>query len=143
MVALTLCCATVRRGTDEGARALDTVVSYQPVGEVPSCARYALRRGAGGLSFVERSPLGVETDFPVHWVDPAGDHFAIWDAPAAASEGFAREVWIPGDRRQPAYLFVYRAGLYELRESGGVKRPVPVIPIEARAKLEPLQVPPL
>jgi hypothetical protein len=149
--ALTLCCATVPpppSGNGDSARARAMIVSYRPVGDVPPCARYALHRGAGGLAFVERNALGVETQFPAHWVDAAGDHFAVWDlnmnepgAPASVREAPAREVWIPADRRQPAYLFIYRFGLYELRDTGGVKRPVPLIPIEARAKLEPLQGP--
>ena len=107
-----------------------------PVADLPSCTRYALRRGAGGLVLVERSPLGLETALPAHWVDSAGDHFAVWD------NGSAREVWIPADRGQSAYLFVYRADLYQLRDTSGVKHPVPLIPVEARAKLGPLQVTP-
>jgi hypothetical protein len=147
---LTLCCATgpqLPSGTGESARARVTIVSYRTVGDVPPCARYALHRGAGGLAFVERSPLGFETEFPAHWIDPAGDHFAVWDvdvgergAPVSVRDGPAKEVWIPADRKQPAYLFVYRAGLYEVRDTGGVKHPVPLIPVEARAKLEPLRV---
>jgi hypothetical protein len=149
--ALTLGCATVPQlpsGTADGARARATIVSYRPVGDVPPCARYALHRGASGLAFVERSPLGFEIEYPAHWVDPAGDHFAVWDlgsdkrgAPVSVRGGLAQEVWIPADRKQPAYLFIYRADLYELRDTGGVKHPVPLIPIEARAKLEPLQGP--
>lgn len=124
------------------------MVSYRPVGDAQACSRYALHSGAHGLVFVERSPLGFELEFPAHWVDPDGDHFAIWDvdwgergAPVSVQGGAAREVWIPADRKQPAYLFVYRADLYELRDTGGVKHPVPLIPIEARAKLEPLPEP--
>jgi hypothetical protein len=118
------------------------------VGDVPECGRYALHRVGDRLVFVERNPLGFETDFPAHWVDPAGDHFAVWDvgsdkrgAPVSVPGGAAKEVLVPADRKQPAYLFVYRADLYELRDIGGVKHPVPLIPVEARAKLDPLQVP--
>jgi hypothetical protein len=149
--ALTVSCATVPQPpsvTGERARARATIVSYRPVGDVPDCARYTLHRGASGLAFVERSPLGFEIDFPAHWVDPAGDHFAVWDvgsdkrgAPVSVRGGPATEVWIPADRGQPAYLFVYRADLYELRDTGGVRHPVPLIPVEARAMLEPLPVP--
>ena len=148
--ASTFSCATAAPAPSsraaENARGRETIVSYRPVGDAPSCARYTLQRDAAGLAFMERDPLGVETEFPVHWVDPDGDHFAVRDpradepgAPASAREGPAREVWIPADRSGPAYLFVYRFGLYELRDAGGVKRPVPLMPIEARAKLEPLR----
>ena len=123
-------------------------MSYRPVGDVPPCARYALHGGANGLAFVERSPLGFEIEYPAHWVDPVGDHFAVWEvdwgergAPVAVSDGPAKEVFIPADRGQPAYLFVYRADLYELRDTGGGKHPVPLIPIEARAKLDPQKEP--
>jgi hypothetical protein len=143
--ALALGCATVAAG-GAGARARTTLVSYRPVGDAPPCARYALQRGTRGLVLVEQSPVGFETEFPAHWVDAAGDHFAVWDvdtnergAPVTVRDGPAREVWIPADRGQPAYLFVYRFGLYEVRRAGGVERPVPVIPVEARAKLEPLE----
>jgi hypothetical protein len=124
------------------------VVSYRPVWEGPACAHYALTRAAGRLAFLERSPLGLELELPAHWVDAAGDHFAVWNvvwnrgAPATIRDGQAEEVWVPVDRTQPAYLFVYRAGLYEVREVAGVKRPVPLIPVEARRELEPQRVAP-
>jgi hypothetical protein len=146
LAVLTLCCATAPQHPSDRPRA--TIVTYRPVGDAPLCGRYTLERDAFGLALVERNPLGFEIEFPAHWVDPAGDHFAVWDvdwgergAPVPVRDGPAREVWIPADRRQPAYLFVYRAGLYELRDTGGARRPVPLIPIEARAKLEPLGVP--
>jgi len=150
--ALTLCCATAPQlpsGTADGARARTAIVSYRPVGDVPDCARYTLHRGANALAFVERSPLGFEIEFRAHWVDSAGDHFAVWNlgsdrrgAPISIPGGPAKEVLIPADRKQPGFLFVYRADLYELRDTGGVRHPVPLIPVEARAKLEPLRVPP-
>jgi hypothetical protein len=144
--ALMLGCATAGQPPAGGGRSRATVVAYRPVGAgaAPLCGHYALDRTGEGLAFVERSPLGSESAFPAHWIDATGDHFAVWDvvwnergAPVPLRNGPAEEVWVPADRAQPAYLFVYRAGLYEVREVGGLKRPVPLIPIEARLKLEP------
>jgi hypothetical protein len=76
-------------------------VSYRTVGDAYICARYALHKGGSGLVFVERSPLGFEIEYPAHWVDPAGDHFAVWDLdwgergpPVSVQDGPAKEVWI-------------------------------------------------
>jgi hypothetical protein len=146
---LTLSCATAQPlPSDRGEKDWASVVTYEPVGDLPPCTRYLLGRRPAGLAFVERNLLGFEIEFPAHWVDSTGDHFAAWDvawgehgAPVSVRNGPAKEVWIPADRRQPAYLFAYRAGVYELRDISGVKRPVPTIPVEARAKLEPVPSP--
>ena len=113
------------------------IVVYAADGEVAPGVRYSLVREGARLAFFEQTGEGAGTVLESHWMDAAGDHFAIWATPLDPGE--AVEVLVPLDRTEPAYRFVYPPGLYDVRNANGVERPVPKLLIEASTQLRPVE----
>lgn len=112
------------------------LVAYVAGGDVDPGVRHYLVRDGAGLAFFEQAHDGSGTLFERHWTDAWGDHFAVWESPWMGP-GQAVELVVPLDRNQPAWRFVYDAGLYDVRDDNGLPRPVPKMLIEASAMLNP------
>ena len=108
------------------------IVSYRAEGTVPQGVKYLLVDTGTGEAIFERSPDGSGALFQTHWRDEKGNHFAGW---VAKSHGY--EFIVPIDRKKEAKKFVYPKYTYEVKEIGGIWRPVPSAPIEPVARLIP------
>jgi hypothetical protein len=108
------------------------LVTYTAEGTVPQGVEYMLVETEKGPAVFERSGDGSGALFLTRWQDNEGDHFAGW---VATSHGY--EFVIPTDRTKKGKKYVYPKGMYEVKDIGGVERPVPVVKIDPVATLIP------
>jgi hypothetical protein len=108
------------------------LVSYRTEGTAPAGVKYLLVRTETGEAIFEKSPDGSGALMQTYWRDDKGDHYAGW---VVRRHGY--EFVVPLDRTKEASRYVYPGGTYELKQIGGVWRPVPVVPIGPVTRLIP------
>jgi hypothetical protein len=129
------CASMFMKGGDlveKGYTPQKVLITYKAEGAVPQGVEYMLIETEKGQAIFERSPDGSGALFLTRWQDEKGDHFAGW---VATSHGY--EFVIPKDRTGKGEKYVYPAGYYQIKEIGGIQRPVPVVKIDPAAVLVP------